>query len=248
MTSFLSHYRIRSKKSRKIAQIHKKLSAAARAHQLGTFNTTRGDIEQRKGYFRHWIRTLRDIFLYQPRFYFLPCNYPTIGTRNYSTTSSMALAQFLFTCIDKSSRDSIKNSLSNEQDGIELIVPLHKQYGASNITDAYKAKENLESTSWQTSDTIDMFNSRFMKRLAIYHTTLSTTNNTNELVQLYLTRLVTTMPNTNSLYTRIRDEFVTVQSHIDNNSPVYTSITLLTQPTAIIGSFGITKHQHQTAK
>jgi hypothetical protein len=141
----------------------------------------------------------------------------------------MALAQFLFTCIDKSSRDSIKNSLSNEQDGIELIVPLHKQYGASNITDAYKAKENLESTSWQTSDTIDMFNSRFMKRLAIYHTTLSTTNNTNELVQLYLTRLVTTMPNTNSLYTRIRDEFVTVQSHIDNNSPVYTSITLLTQ-------------------
>jgi hypothetical protein len=46
----------------------------------------------------------------------------------------------------------------------------------------------------ETSDTIDMFNSRFMKRLAIYHTTLSTANNikyinkigTNELVQLTL--------------------------------------------------------------
>jgi hypothetical protein len=218
MTSFLSHYRIRSKKSRKIAQIHKKLSAAARAHQLGTFNTTRGDIEQRKGYFRHWIRTPSDIFLYQPRFYFQLCNYPTMGTSNDSTTSCMVLAQFLFTSIDKSSRDSIENSLSDEQDGIELIVHLHKQYDASNITGTYKAKENLESTSWQTSDTIDMFNSRFMKRLAVYHTTLSTANNTkhiskigtNELVQLYLTRLVTTMPNTNSLYTRIRDEFVTV--------------------------------------
>jgi hypothetical protein len=149
----------------------------------------------------------------------------------------MALAQFLFTRIDKSSRDSITNSLSNEQDGIELMVRLHKQYGASIITDAYKAKENLESTSWQTNDTIDMFNSRFMKRLAVYHTTLSTANKTkhinqigtNELVQLYLTTLVTTMPNTNSLYTRIRDEFVTVQSHIDNDSSVHTSITFLIQ-------------------
>jgi hypothetical protein len=37
------------------------------------------------------------------------------------------------------------------------------------------------------------------------------------------------MPNTNSLYTRIRDEFVTVQSHIDNDSPEHTSITPLTQ-------------------
>jgi hypothetical protein len=99
------------------------------------------------------------------------------------------------------------------------------------------AKENLESTSWQTSDTTDMFNSRFMKRLAVYHTTLSTANNTkhinkigtNELVKFYLTRLVTTMPNTNSLYTRIRDELFSVQSHIDQNSPVHTSITLLTQ-------------------
>jgi hypothetical protein len=82
-----------------------------------------------------------------------------------------------------------------------------------------------------------MLNSRFMKRLAVYHTTLSTANNTkhtnkvgtDELVQFYLTRLVTTMPNTNSLYTRICDEFVTVQSHIYQNSPVHTSITLLTQ-------------------
>jgi hypothetical protein len=134
----------------------------------------------------------------------------------------MALAQFLFTCIDKSSRDSIKNSLSNEQDGIELIVHLHKQYGTSNITDAYKAKENLESTSWQTSDTIDMFNSRSMKRLAIYHTTLSTANNTkhinkigtNELVQLYLTRLVTTMPNT----TACLQEFVMSLSQCSHTS------------------------------
>jgi hypothetical protein len=51
----------------------------------------------------------------------------------------------------------------------------------------------------------------------------------SDLVQLYLTRLVTTMPKTNSLYTRIRDEFVQVQAHIDNNTPMYTSITLLTQ-------------------
>jgi hypothetical protein len=100
-----------------------------------------------------------------------------MGTSNYSTTSCVALAQFLFTCIDKSSRDSI----SNEKDGIELIVHLHKQYGASNITDSYKAKENLESTSWQISDTIDMFNSRFMKRLAIYHTALSTANSTKHI-------------------------------------------------------------------
>jgi hypothetical protein len=82
-----------------------------------------------------------------------------------------------------------------------------------------------------------MFNSRFMKRLEVYHTTLSTANNTkhinkigtNKLVQLCRTRLVTTMPNTSSLYTRIREGCVTVQSHIDIYSPAHTSITLLTQ-------------------
>jgi hypothetical protein len=66
---------------------------------------------------------------------------------------------------------------------------------------------------------------------------LSTPNNTkhihkltnDDLIQLYLTRLVTTIPHNNSLCTRIRDEFVQVQSHIDNGSPVHTSITNLTQ-------------------
>jgi hypothetical protein len=60
---------------KKLHKFTRKLSAAARAHQLGTFNTTRGDIEQIKGYFHHWIRTIRDIFLYQPRFYFLLTNH-----------------------------------------------------------------------------------------------------------------------------------------------------------------------------
>jgi hypothetical protein len=58
------------------------------------------------------------------------------------------------------------------------MLYMHKHYGATNITDAYKAKEALEVTAWETSDTIDMFNSRFMKRLATYHTTLSTDINT----------------------------------------------------------------------
>jgi hypothetical protein len=148
----------------------------------------------------------------------------------------MALAQFLFTYIDKASRDSIKHVLTNEQDGIELMLYMHKHYGATNMTDAYKAKETLEATSWETSNTIDMFNSRFMKCLATYHTTLSTAINTkganklnpDELVQLYLTRLVTTMPRTNSLYTRVRDEFITVQSDVDSNSPTSSTLSTLT--------------------
>jgi hypothetical protein len=256
MTSFSTNYKIRRKQSRKIATIHKRLSASARAHQLGTFNTTRGDIEKRKSFFRHWIRTLRDIFLYQPRFYFLLCDYPTINTTNYSTTSCLALAQFLYTHIDKSSRESIRQALSNEQDGIELLLHMHQHYGASNITDTYKAKEHLESTTWERTDTIDMFNSRFMRRLATFHTTLSTANNTkhiqkltnDDLIQLYLTRLVTTMPHTNSLYTRIRDEFVQVQSHMDNGSPVHTSITKLTQQLQSLEALelnNITQRSHQ---
>jgi hypothetical protein len=58
----------------------------------------------------------------------------------------LALAQFLYTHIDKSSRESIRQALSNEQDGIELLLHMHQHYGASNITDTYKAKEHLEST------------------------------------------------------------------------------------------------------
>jgi hypothetical protein len=89
-----------------------------------------------------------------------------------------------------------------------------------------------------------------MKRVAVYHPTLSTANNTkhinmlgtDELDQLYVIRLVTTIPITNSLFTRIRDEHVMVQSHIDpklsgkylNNFPDVT--------TAILGSFRITQH------
>jgi hypothetical protein len=37
------------------------------------------------------------------------------------------------------------------------------------------------------------------------------------------------MPKTNSLYTRVRGELITVQSNVDNNSPVHTNITILTQ-------------------
>jgi hypothetical protein len=51
-----------------------------------------GRYKTKKRNFRDWIRTLRDIFLYQPRLYFLLCNYPTIGTSSYKTTSCMALA------------------------------------------------------------------------------------------------------------------------------------------------------------
>jgi hypothetical protein len=150
----------------------------------------------------------------------------------------MALAQFLFTCIDKSSRDSIKHALTNEQDGIELILfYADTQRSFQHFRHLQSQGSPVQSTSWERTDTIDMFNSRFRKRAANYHTTLSTANNTmtaqkmstNDLVQLYLPRLVTTMPKTNSLYTRIRDEFVQVQAHIDNNTPMHTSITLLTQ-------------------
>jgi hypothetical protein len=62
-----------------------------------------------------------------------------------------------------------------------------------------------------------------MKREAVLHTTFSTVDNTkhinklgtDELVHLYVIRRVTTIPITNSRFTRILDEHVTVQSHID---------------------------------
>jgi hypothetical protein len=64
--------------------------------------------------------------------------------------------------------------------------------------DTSRAKNHLNTTSWEPRDTIDMFNSRFTKRLAAYHTTLSTTGDRykterispDDQVKLYQTRLV----------------------------------------------------------
>jgi hypothetical protein len=72
-TTFSTNHKIRSKQSRKIANIHKKSPTAVKTHQLGTFNTTRGDMEQGKRYFRHWIRTLLATFSYTNRAFTSSC-------------------------------------------------------------------------------------------------------------------------------------------------------------------------------
>jgi hypothetical protein len=101
-----------------------------------------------------------------------------------------------------------------------------------------------------------MFNSQFIKRLTTYHATLSTSNNTkqviklsnDEVVQLYLARLVTTMPHTRSVYSRIRDEYVKVQPQVDNNTPVNTSITELTQQLQSLEALELKQPPSETAK
>jgi hypothetical protein len=108
--------------------------------------------------------------------------------------------------------ETIKQALNNEQDGIELIHHMTNNLEHQTLLMHTKeGREILDSTSWQYSDTIDMFNSRFNKRLTTYHTTLSTSNNTkqviklsnDEVVQLYLARRVTTIhdaPHTKSIH------------------------------------------------
>jgi hypothetical protein len=78
-----------SKQAYKLSSIHKKLHQQAKSHQLATFSVTRGTINQRKAFFRAWIQSLRQIFMFHPRFTNLLQHYPLIDPSNMSKTSCM---------------------------------------------------------------------------------------------------------------------------------------------------------------
>jgi hypothetical protein len=118
--TFYGDRKKRNQQAYKLSRIHKKLVDQAKSHQLPTFSLTPGTINQRKAFFRTWIQTLRQIFMFHPRFANILQHYPLINPRNMSKTSCMGLAQFLFNYIDKNSREQIKGCIDSEHDGVEL--------------------------------------------------------------------------------------------------------------------------------
>ena len=100
-------------------------------------------------------------------------DYPKLQYAKLSKTSNIALSQFLMMKIDNTSREQLRASVDDQNDGIAILLVLQRSFGGMNVTDASKALERLNNTSWEPNDTIGMFNSRFLQRVNTYHTTIA---------------------------------------------------------------------------
>ncbi|KAG7355158.1 hypothetical protein IV203_004514 [Nitzschia inconspicua] len=166
--SFSSNPKERKHQTSKVAKVLKRLHESAKQHHLSEYSVTRGTIDKRKSYFRTWIETLKHIFFLDGRYSSLLAKYPLIDCSNISTTSNMALSQFLFTKLEASSRDQVRSCLNDHLDGIELLKYLQQNYGATTIMDCTKALQRLKDTTWEYQDTVDTFSNRFLRRAETY--------------------------------------------------------------------------------
>ncbi|KAG7362456.1 integrase core domain containing protein [Nitzschia inconspicua] len=177
--------------------------------------------DKRKSYFRTWIETLKHIFFLDGRYSSLLAKYPLIDCSNISTTSNMALSQFLFTKLEASSRDQVRSCLNDHLDGVELLKYLQQNYGATTIMDCTKALQRLKDTTWEYQDTVDTFSNRFLRRAETYRVTLRSTNSPSKLkledeklLTMYLVALSTTMPSSHPLHQTVQTKFVELESCI----------------------------------
>ncbi|KAG7340238.1 reverse transcriptase RNA-dependent DNA polymerase [Nitzschia inconspicua] len=222
--SFSNKRKMKTKQSRKIAKIMKRLHESAKQHHLPDFSVTRGTIDKRKSFFRTWIDTLRQMLSMESRYSCTLTNYPIIDCTNISTTSSMALALFLFTKIEAGSKEQVRSSIKDHLDGIEILQYLQDNFGSTTILDCTKALERLKETTWEHGDTVDTYTSRYLRRAEAYRTTLrSTTSKTKpklddvELLTMYLQSLFVYIPSTHPLQHTIQAKFVELEACITSD-------------------------------
>ncbi|KAG7344209.1 hypothetical protein IV203_022217 [Nitzschia inconspicua] len=169
--SFSNKRKMKTKQSQKIAKIMKRLHESVKQHHLPDFSVTRGTIDKRKSFFRTWIDTLRQMLSMESRYSCTLTNYPIIDCSNISTTSSMALALFLFTKIEAGSKEQVRSSIKDHLDGVEILQYLQDNFGSTTILDCTKALERLKETTWEHGDTVDTYTSRYLRRAEAYRTT-----------------------------------------------------------------------------
>jgi hypothetical protein len=101
--------------SKRVASQLKKLTAAAKTHNLKEFNTTKGTIDQRKTFFQVWSNILQELLASKYRYQALLRNYPRLNTTELTVTGNTALGQFQRLLLRKSPRDYRSNHWQRQQ-------------------------------------------------------------------------------------------------------------------------------------
>ncbi|KAG7340335.1 reverse transcriptase RNA-dependent DNA polymerase [Nitzschia inconspicua] len=209
--SFSSNHKRQSAQSKEIGKVLKSLYDGAKQYHLSEYSVTRGTVNKRKSYFRTWIDTLRQILCSEPQYSHLLAKYPVIDCSNISTTSNIALAQFMFAKIEAGSRHHL--------DGVAIIRYLQRNFGGTTIIDCTKALQRLKDTCWEHQDNIDTFSNKFLRRSETYRTTLQSSKTKStlddvELLTIYLENLTVTMPQSHPLHQNVQNKFVELESCI----------------------------------
>jgi hypothetical protein len=156
--------------SKRVASQLKKLTAAAKTHNLKEFKTTKGTIGQRKTFFQIWSNTLQELLAAQFRYQALLRDYPRLNVTELTVTGNTALGQFLRLLLHKSTRDTIEAiGRENRHNGFLVLQHLVTAYGNTTTIDSSNAREKLESTLWNDRDTIDSFTHHFILRFSNYN-------------------------------------------------------------------------------
>jgi hypothetical protein len=205
--SYFDNSEAKTNTSKRVVSQLKKLTSAAKIHNLKEFNTTKGTIDQRKSFFQLWSNTLQELLIRPNIDTKRSVIIPSLTPRN--SQSPTALGQFLRLFLRKSTRDTIEATIGrdNRHNGLVILQYLMTTYGYTTIIDCSNACQKLESTLWNDRDTIDSFTHRFMLRLSNYNESIfANTRNTtrpydkDEVTILSLKLLVTTMPTSHALY------------------------------------------------
>jgi hypothetical protein len=232
--SYFDNSEAKANMSKRVASQLKKLTSAAKIHNLKEFNTTKGTIDQRKSFFQLWSNTLQELLTSQYRYQTLLRDYPQLNTSELTITGNTALGQFLRLFLRKSTRDTIEATIGrdNRHNGLIILKHLMATYGCTTIIDCSNARQKLESTLWNDRDTIDSFTHRFMLRLSNYNESIfANTRNTtrpydkDEVTMLFLKLLVTTMPTSHALYREVQTTYTQCELNINRHGHLDTDTT-----------------------
>ena len=210
--------------TKKVAKILKRLVIGAKNHDLRELDLARGTVERRKSFYRLWIQTIQTIFQTESKYQALLMNYPQINYFGLTISSNVAMAQFLGIYIKQASMNTIIAAIGieNRLNGIDILKYLNNAYGGTSMLDAEQAMERLKDVRWDTSDTIDSFTNRFMKRVTDYNTSVISAQGQSasqplkdiDILLRYLKALVLTMPQDHALFTKVEDKYEDIEEKI----------------------------------